>query len=60
LQETVVLFHSEAIIRNLRVEMDLADPSPLLRVNKVQIQQVQINLMMDAAESMMGDESAKA
>jgi two-component system sensor kinase FixL len=58
LQETISLFRSEAIIRNLRIEMDLADPLPLLHVDKVQIQQVLINLMMNAAESMSGDESA--
>ncbi len=59
LHETVALFRSEAIIRNLRVEMDLADPLPLLKVNRVQIQQVLINLMMNAAESMTQDDSAR-
>ena len=59
LHETVALFRSEAIIRNIRIEMDLADALPLLHVNKVQIQQVLINLMTNAAESMTGDESAK-
>jgi PAS domain S-box-containing protein len=55
LHEAVSLFQSEAIIRNIRIEMDLADPLPLLNVNKVQIQQVLINLMMNAAESMAGE-----
>jgi two-component system sensor kinase FixL len=59
LRETVALFRSEAIIRNVKIEMDLADPLPPLYVTKVQIQQVLINLMMNAAESMMGEESAK-
>ena len=59
LHETVALFRSEAIIRNVRIEMDLADALPLLHINKVQIQQVLINLMMNAAESMTGDESAE-
>ena len=58
LHESVSLFRSEAIIRNIRIEMDLADPLPLLHINKVQIQQVLINLMMNAAESMARDESA--
>jgi PAS domain S-box-containing protein len=58
LHETVSLFRSEAIIRNIEIEMDLADPLPLLDVNKVQIQQVLINLMMNAAESMTRDDSA--
>jgi two-component system sensor kinase FixL len=38
--------------------MDLADSLPLRHVNKVQRQQVLINLMMNAAESMTRDESA--
>jgi len=59
LHETVVLFRSEAIIRNVKIKMDLADALPLLHINKVQIQQVLINLMMNAAESMTGDESAE-
>jgi PAS domain S-box-containing protein len=59
LHETVALFRSEAIIRNVRMEMDLADALPLLHINKVQIQQVLINLMTNAAESMTGDESAE-
>lgn len=59
LQETVGLFNSEAVIRNLQIEIDVADPLPLVYINKVQIQQVLINLMMNAAESMTSDESAK-
>ena len=60
LKETALLFNGEAIIRNLRVEIDLSDALPLLvHVNKVQIQQVLINLMMNAAESMTHDESSK-
>jgi PAS domain S-box-containing protein len=58
LHEAVSLFRSEAIIRNIRIEMDLADSLPLLYINRVQIQQVLINLMMNAAESMVRDESA--
>jgi PAS domain S-box-containing protein len=58
LHETVSLFQSEAVIRNIRIEMDLADSLPLLDVNKVQIQQVLINLMMNAAESMARDDPA--
>jgi PAS domain S-box-containing protein len=58
LHEAVSLFRSEAIFRNIRIEMDLADPLPLLYINKVQIQQVLINLMMNAGESMTRDEFA--
>ncbi|MBN1253657.1 MAG: PAS domain-containing protein [Deltaproteobacteria bacterium] len=45
------LFHSEAVIRNIEIEMDLVDPSPVVRVDTVQIQQVLINLAMNAAEA---------
>jgi len=54
LREAVSLFNSEAIIRNLTVETGFADPLPPIHVNKVQIQQVLVNLMMNAAESMLG------
>jgi PAS domain S-box-containing protein len=51
-REAISLFRSEAIFRNIRVEMNLADTSPLVYVNKTQLQQVMINLLMNAAESM--------
>ena len=53
LTEASTLFHSEAIIRNVRVETDFADPMPRVMINKIQILQVVINLMMNAAESML-------
>jgi two-component system sensor kinase FixL len=52
LRDIISLFHSEAIIRNIAVEMDLADPSPVVNVERVQIQQVLINLIINAAEAM--------
>jgi two-component system sensor kinase FixL len=51
LRDMLSLFHSEAVIRNIAVEMDLADPSPVVQVDTVQIQQVLINLVMNAAEA---------
>ena len=45
--------HSEAMMRNIKVEIDLADALPQVVINKVQIQQVVVNLMMNAAESML-------
>ena len=53
LREVVTLFHSEAVMRNIKVEVDLADALPQVVVNKVQLQQVVVNLMMNAAESML-------
>jgi PAS domain S-box-containing protein len=56
LHDMISLFHSEAIIRNIEVEMDLADPLPLVHVDRVQIQQVILNLIMNAAEIMSHSE----
>ena len=53
LTEVSSLFHSEAIIRNIRVETECTNPLPLVSINKIQIEQVLINLMMNAAESML-------
>ena len=51
-REVVSLFNSESIIRSIKVETDYADSLPPVTVEKIQIQQVMINLMMNAAESM--------
>jgi len=56
LRDMISLFHSEAVIRNIAVEMDLADPLPLVHVDRVQIQQVILNLIMNAAEIMSHSE----
>src|SRR5271157_82862 len=60
LNETSSLFNSEAVIRNIRIETDCANPLPPVSINKIQILQVLINLMMNAAESMLdGPEGRK-
>lgn len=53
LAETILLFNSEAVIRNIRIETKFTDLLPLVEANRVQLQQVVINLLMNAAESMM-------
>lgn len=53
LREAISIFNSEAIIRNIKVETDYDDSKPLVYIDKVQLQQVVINLMMNAAESMI-------
>jgi two-component system, LuxR family, sensor kinase FixL len=57
LTDVVSLFRSEAILRNIFVEMDFANSLPAVNVNRVQIQQVMVNLMMNAAESMVSEAS---
>lgn len=53
LGETVALFNSEAIIRNIRIEKRFAESLPSVVANRIQLQQVVINLLMNAAESIM-------
>jgi two-component system, LuxR family, sensor kinase FixL len=53
--EVVALFNSEAIIRRIKVETDLAYPLPDVTADKVQIQQVIVNLMMNAADAMLAN-----
>jgi two-component system, LuxR family, sensor kinase FixL len=55
LGETVVLFNSEAIIRNIEIKDVFADSLQPIRANRVQLQQVVINLLMNAAESMIDE-----
>jgi PAS domain S-box-containing protein len=55
LGDTVALFNSEAIIRNLRIEKKFEDFLPSVKVDRIQLQQVVINLLMNAAESMMDE-----
>jgi len=52
MREAGSLFHSESIIRNIRVEMNLAEGLPPVMIDKVLILQVLVNLLMNAAESM--------
>lgn len=51
LGETIILFNSEAIIRNIGVERRFAEFLPSVAANRIQLQQVIINLLMNAAES---------
>jgi PAS domain S-box-containing protein len=52
-REVVVIFNSEAIIRRIRVETVLGDLLPYINGDKVQLQQVVVNLMMNAVDSML-------
>lgn len=55
LVETVALFNSEAIIHNIKIEIKFADSLPPVVANRIHLQQVMINLLMNAAESMMDE-----
>ena len=59
LGDTVGLFNSEAIIRNIMIEKSFTELLPSVVANRIQLQQVVINLLMNAAESMMDVENRK-
>jgi PAS domain S-box-containing protein len=52
LGEALRLLNGEAITRRLQIETEFADLLPQVSVNKTHFQQVVINLIMNAAESM--------
>jgi signal transduction histidine kinase len=52
LDEVLNLFHSEAIVRNVTIERDFNGSLPPVLADKIQLQQVALNLIMNAAEAM--------
>lgn len=56
LREVITLFHSESVIRNITMETCLLDTLPMVNIDIIQIQQVLLNLIMNAMESMPDDE----
>jgi PAS domain S-box-containing protein len=52
LGDVLTLFHSEAIIRNVTIEQDFDRSLPPALGDKIQLQQVVLNLVMNAAEAM--------
>jgi PAS domain S-box-containing protein len=52
LSDVVSLFHSEAVLRNVIIAMDFPESLPPLLADKIQLQQVVLNLMMNAVEAM--------
>jgi PAS domain S-box-containing protein len=58
-QQVSEMMHSEFILRNATLENDLADPLPAVSGDRVQIQQVLINLLMNALDA-VGSQPAGA
>jgi PAS domain S-box-containing protein len=54
IREVVELIRSEAVKNGIAVRMDIADGLPLLHGDRVQLQQVIINLIVNAIEAMKG------
>jgi len=51
IQETVHLLNSEALLRKASIKVDLAPELPIMRGDRIQIQQVVINLLMNALDA---------
>ena len=52
IQSTLALLHSELVTRKIKVDIDLKPELPLVSGDSVQLQQVLLNLMMNAMEAM--------
>lgn len=57
IRDAVVLMHSDAIARGLRVTFDLDPGLPMVQGDKVQLQQVALNLLLNAFDAMEGVQS---
>jgi PAS domain S-box-containing protein len=51
-RDVVMLVHSDAILQNVKITLDWNDILPFVRGDKVQIQQVVLNLMLNAFDAM--------
>jgi len=52
LDDVLKLFHSEAIVRNVTIERDFERLLPPVLADKIQLEQVLLNLISNAAEAM--------
>jgi two-component system, LuxR family, sensor kinase FixL len=52
--DVVSLVHSDAIVRGIRITLDIAPALPTVRGDKVQLQQVLLNLMLNALDAVQG------
>jgi two-component system sensor kinase FixL len=52
IRDVVALIHSDAILHNIGVFLDLNPALPFVRGNKVQLQQVLLNLLLNAFDAM--------
>ena len=52
IRDVVMLVHSDAILQNVRIALALDDDLPPVRGDKVQLQQVVLNLMLNAFDAM--------
>ncbi|SMG59475.1 two-component system, LuxR family, sensor kinase FixL [Paraburkholderia susongensis] len=52
IRDVVLLLHSDAILRQTRVTTDIRDDLPAVYADKVQLQQVTLNLLLNAFDAM--------
>ncbi len=52
IRDVVQLVHSDVILRNVRISLNFHDNLPLVRGDKVQLQQVMLNLLLNAFDAM--------
>ncbi len=57
IREVTTLARNEAMLREVAVELDLAEDLPLVSGDRVQLQQVVLNLVMNACEAMGGTDA---
>jgi PAS domain S-box-containing protein len=58
-RDTLVLLRSELVIKNVAAQLDLAPGLPLVAGGRVELQQVVMNLVLNAADAMAGQESGR-
>jgi PAS domain S-box len=52
IRDVVALVHSDAIVRGIRVTLDIDTALPPVRADRVQLQQVMLNLLLNAFDAM--------
>jgi two-component system sensor kinase FixL len=59
IREMATLVHTDAILRNVVIELELAPDLPTVRGDRVQLQQVLLNLVLNGMEAVGQDGAAK-
>jgi PAS domain S-box-containing protein len=57
LKDVLAIFHSEAVFRNIKIKTELAESLPPILADRIQLQQVTLNIVMNAAEAMAQNSS---
>jgi signal transduction histidine kinase len=52
LNDVIAILHSEAVFRNVHIETEFGESLPPVLADRTQLQQVTLNLIMNAAEAM--------